>query len=74
MHALVSNVAECCDLQKGEEKEKQEPKVPFSERFSEWLHHKPTGPDDEDTYCGSRNGSKWSASQPSYTLPRILSS
>mmetsp|Transcript_87531 Transcript_87531/g.121487 ORF Transcript_87531/g.121487 Transcript_87531/m.121487 type:complete len:298 (+) Transcript_87531:58-951(+) len=43
--------------EKGEKKDK----VPFSKKFGEWLHHRPTGPDDEDTYCGTRNAEKWRA-------------
>jgi hypothetical protein len=35
--------------------------VPFKVWFPEWVHHKPTGPDDEDRYCGTRNGEKWRA-------------
>jgi len=39
--------------------ENKEPKEPFKVRFGKWLHHESTGPDDEETYCGTRTGDRW---------------
>eukprot|EP00038_Savillea_parva_P025737 m.49261 g.49261 ORF g.49261 m.49261 type:complete len:296 (+) comp7099_c0_seq1:75-962(+) len=44
---------------KGAEKKDEGPKMSRGEQCSDWLHHKATGPDDEDTYCGTRNAQKW---------------
>lgn len=41
------------------EHEEAEVKVPFKVWFPEWLHHKGTGPEDPDRYCGTRTKDQW---------------
>ena len=57
-HATSHRAAFQKDDGKGN-KDDKEPKVPFKVWFPLWLHHKSTGPDDPDRYCGTRTGEKW---------------